>query len=166
MRDYSDVTTIYTKTLRTVRLKISEDYVADSGPEKPTAENPNEVYEILKAIYRQLDDDQEHMVMVVLNLSNQVVGYKVISSGSQASSPGDSKIIFRNALLLGAAKIILAHNHPSGQQEPSEQDIKFTEKVIQAGQVVDIPLVDHLILTHRGYISMRTGDYCKFEPFV
>ena len=93
-------------------------------------------------------------------------GFKVISSGTQSSGPADAKIIFRNALLLGAAKIVLAHNHPSANLQPSKADIKFTQKVIAAGKAIDIPVVDHLIVSHVGYVSMRAENHCDFEAFV
>lgn len=59
---------------------------------------------------------------------------------------------------------MLAHNHPSGNEFPSKQDIRFTNKVIKAGALMDIPLVDHLIFTHYGYFSMKSEGMCKFEP--
>jgi DNA repair protein RadC len=117
----------------------------------------------LKSIYRQLDDDQEHMVMLVLNVSNEVTGFKVIASGTQTSGPADAKIIFRNALMLGATKIVLAHNHPSGNLKPSEADIRFTKKLIEAGKALEIPVVDHFIVSHKGYVSMRKEKFCEFE---
>ncbi|MCU7937147.1 MAG: JAB domain-containing protein [Candidatus Thiodiazotropha sp. (ex Dulcina madagascariensis)] len=126
----------------------------------------DEVYEILKSIYRQLDDDQEHMIILILNVSNEVVGFKVVASGTQTSGPADIKIIFRNALMLGATKIVLAHNHPSGNLKPSNADINFTEKVIDAGKVMDVPVIDHLIVAHSGYVSMRADGYCDFEVFT
>jgi DNA repair protein RadC len=167
MKNFNNVETIYTKRLKTVQVKLNLDYIADpSEDDKQKAECPDEIYEILKSLYRQLDDDQEHMIMLVLNVSNEVIGFKVIASGTQTSGPADAKIIFRSALMLGATKIVLAHNHPSGNLKPSSADIRFTQKVIEAGRVMDIPLVDHLIMTHKGYISMRAGNCCKFDSFI
>jgi len=163
MKDFANTTTIYTKSLRTITLKIRQDFLADPGAKLPTAESPNDIYEILKAIYRQLDDDQEHLVLLVLNLSQEVSGYKVLSSGNERTSLADGKIVFRNALLLGAASIVVAHNHPSGKLKPSAADINFTNKIIEAGKTLDIPVLDHIILTDRGYISLRDERRCKFQ---
>lgn len=163
MKDFANTTTIYTKSLRTITLKIRQDFLADPGAKLPTAESPNDIYEILKAIYRQLDDDQEHLVLLVLNLSQEVSGYKVLSSGNERSSLADGKIVFRNALLLGASSIVVAHNHPSGKLKPSAADINFTNKIIEAGKTLDIPVLDHIILTDRGYISLRDEKRCKFQ---
>ncbi len=167
MKNYNNIETIYTKRLKTVQLKLGQDYIADPlDDDKPKAENPDDVHEILKSLYRQLDDDQEHMIMLVLNVSNEVTGFKVIASGTQTSGPADAKIIFRNALMLGATKIVLAHNHPSGNLQPSQADIRFTKKVIAAGEAIDIPVVDHLIVSHNGYISMRKEQHCDFEVYI
>ena len=164
MKDFTDIETVYEKTLKPVSLKRNKVHVAD--PDGAKAGSPGEIYELLKTIYAKLDDDQEHMVMLVLNVSNDVSGFKVISSGTQSANPADAKIIFRNALMLGAAKIVLAHNHPSGSLKPSQADIVFTNKIIKAGRAIDIPVVDHMILADTGYFSMRAEDVCKFESFV
>ena len=165
MRNFKHTESVYSKKIKTVTLKLNPEHVAD--PEgNAKARSADEVYEILKAIFAQLDDDQEHLIMLVLNISGDVSGFKVVSSGTQNASSGDPKIIFRNALMLGAVKIILAHNHPSGSLKPSTADIGFTEKVIEAGKAIDIPLVDHIIFTPKGYTSMRADRYCAFEAFA
>ncbi len=164
MQNFNDIDTVYEKTLKTVSLKRSLEHLAD--PNGTKAESPGEIYGLLKTIYAQLDDDQEHLVMLVLNVANDVSGFKVISSGSQSANPADAKIIFRNALMLGAAKIVLAHNHPSASLKPSRADITFTNKIIKAGRAIDIPVVDHVIITNTGYFSMRAEDVCEFESFV
>jgi DNA repair protein RadC len=65
---------------------------------------------------------------------------------------------------LGASSIVLAHNHPSGKLKASKADISFTRKAIEAGKALDIAVLDHMILTHKGYISLRDEGECKFEP--
>jgi DNA repair protein RadC len=166
MKNFSNTITIYAKSLRTITLKIRQDFIADPDANLPSADSPIDVYEILKAIYRQLDDDQEHLVLLVLNLSQEVTGYKVISSGNERTSLANGKTIFRNALLLGASYIVLAHNHPSGKLKPSNADIRFTNKAIEAGKTLDIPVLDHIILTQKGYISLRDERQCKFESLA
>jgi len=167
MKNYNNIETVYIKRLKTIQLKLGLDYIADPlEDENPKAESPDDVHEILKSLYRQLDDDQEHMIMLVLNISNEVAGFKVITSGTQTSNAVDAKIIFKNALMLGATKIVLAHNHPSGNLQPSEADLGFTKKVIAAGKVIDILVVDHLIVSHKGYTSMRKEGFCEFETYA
>jgi DNA repair protein RadC len=163
MKNFANTTTIYRKSLRTITLKIREGFIAGLDANLPLADSSFDVHEILKAIYHQLDDDREHLVLLVINFSQEITGYKVISSGNERTTLADGKVIFRNALLLGASSIVLAHNHPSGKLKPSKADINFTNKIIEAGKTLDIPLLDHIILTHKGYVSLRDKRLCKFE---
>jgi DNA repair protein RadC len=96
----------------------------------------------------------EESAMIILNRANEVIGYSKISSGGTAATVVDAKVIFTKALLSGAHSIILAHNHPSGKLQASEEDIKITKQLVNAGRVLDIRVLDHLILTDKGYLSM------------
>jgi len=96
----------------------------------------------------------EESAMIILNRANEVIGYSKISSGGTAATVVDAKVIFTKALLAGAHSIILAHNHPSGNLQASEQDITLTKQLVNAGRVLDIRVLDHLILTEKGYLSM------------
>jgi DNA repair protein RadC len=97
----------------------------------------------------------EESAMIILNRANEIIGYSKISSGGTAGTVVDAKVIFTKALLAGGHSIILAHNHPSGNLEPSEQDIKLTKQLVKAGEVLEIRVLDHLILTDKGYYSMN-----------
>lgn len=131
--------------------------------ELDTIRKPYDVYAVLRAIYDTLDDDQEHVVLLVLNLAREVTGYKLISSGGQTHTLIDCKVLFRNALLLGASGVIVAHNHPGGQLEPSEYDVEVTAKVIEAGKALDVQVLDHIIYTAHGYTSLREAVPTLFE---
>lgn len=101
----------------------------------------------------------EESAMIILNRANEIIGYSKISSGGTAATVVDAKVIFTKALLAGGHSIILAHNHPSGNLEPSEQDIKLTKQLVKAGDVLEIKVLDHLILTDKGYTSMADEGY-------
>jgi DNA repair protein RadC len=101
----------------------------------------------------------EESAMIILNRANEVIGYSKISSGGTASTVVDAKVIFTTALLKCAHSIILAHNHPSGQLRPSEQDIELTRDLVKGGNVLGIRVFDHLILTDKGYLSMADEGY-------
>jgi DNA repair protein RadC len=103
----------------------------------------------------------EESAMIILNRANEIIGYSKISSGGTAGTVVDAKVIFTKALLAGGHSIILAHNHPSGNLEPSEQDIKLTKQLVKAGDVLDIRVLDHLILTDKGYYSMSDKGLIK-----
>lgn len=157
LRDLTNVETIYRRdlrpaglrvgrrTLRTIRVRRKRAFLApnDHAPEVAT---PAEAYEVFRAIYTRLDDDQEHFVMLVLNAASRVEGFKVIASGAQDGVDVECKHVFHSALLLGAHHIVVAHNHPSGALIPSAADIELTARLVRAGMVLDIPVLDHFIL--------------------
>jgi DNA repair protein RadC len=98
---------------------------------------------------------QEEMILIALNRQNNVIGYHKLSKGSQAGTCIDIKVIASVLLLSGAQSTILAHNHPSGNIQPSEQDIKITRKIKEGLSLLDIKLLDHLIITkNNNYYSL------------
>jgi len=99
------------------------------------------------------DLNHEEFWMLLLNRANKVVSKHLISKGGQAGTVADPKIIFQTALEHHAASLIFAHNHPSGSLKPSQSDIDLTKKLIAAGKLLDIAILDHLIITDYGFYS-------------
>ncbi|PST82459.1 hypothetical protein C7T94_16210 [Pedobacter yulinensis] len=109
-----------------------------------------------RALHPHLSDlDHEEFWILMLNRASLIKGLKLISHGGQSATVADPKIIFRTALENGAAYIILAHNHPSGSITPSAEDIALTRRLRSAGQVMGIPVMDHIIIGAAGYCSFR-----------
>jgi len=156
--DFTDVETIYVKAIQTVSLKITPALFLDPEYKLQTVTNPQDLCDVLKTIFGLLDDSQEHIIMLVLNLSGEVTGYKVLASGKQDSVEVDPKIVFRNALLLGAAGIILAHNHPSGNVEPSKHDVLQTYRIARLGNELELPLIDHIIYARNRCVSIMQDN--------
>lgn len=102
-------------------------------------------YEIISENWFGLDHFETFKVLA-LNKGNKVLGIAEISKGGIDSTVVDPKIIMQYALLSNASSLILAHNHPSGRLNPSESDIKITEKIINAAKFLDISVFDHLII--------------------
>ncbi len=135
--------------LRTVTLKL------DEPPAAAAVSSPENALAFLLPIYADLDEDREHVVMLALDTQNRVRGYKVVATGGQSTSIVDAKTLFRDALLLGAASIVLAHNHPSGDPAPSHEDLRLTRQLSEAGKVLDLRVHDHVILGAAGsYVSL------------
>lgn len=111
------------------------------------------VNEYIRKIYPVPIELREAFLCLYLNVANNVQAYAIISVGGISSTTVDPKVIFQNALLCNASSIVLIHNHPSGALEPSNSDINLTEKLKKAGQVMDIPILDHLIIGAEGYYS-------------
>lgn len=98
---------------------------------------------------------QEHLLMMLFDTKNHLLCEQLISKGSVNTSIAEPREIFREALRYGAVSIILIHNHPSGDPTPSHADIAITERIFDAGQLLGIQLLDHIIIGNRQYISMK-----------
>jgi len=96
----------------------------------------------------------EFSYLLMLNRQNQILGYHQLSKGGMTGAVVDVRVIFQVALKSSSTSIILAHNHPSGNLDVSDADRKITNQIKQAGVILDIPLLDHLILTTDSYLSM------------
>ncbi|MDO4670507.1 MAG: DNA repair protein RadC [Aerococcus sp.] len=101
------------------------------------------------------DLEQEHVVVLFLNTKNEILRQKTIFIGSLNTSVAHPREIFKEAVRTASAHIIVAHNHPSGNTEPSQADLDFTERLVQAGEMIGIDVLDHLIIGETGFFSMR-----------
>ena len=95
----------------------------------------------------------EEFKIILLNRRNRTLGIINLSMGGFAGVVVDSKVIFAAALTACASGIILVHNHPSGEVEPSQQDIELTKRLVQGGKILDIAVLDHLIISNERYYS-------------
>jgi DNA repair protein RadC len=108
-------------------------------------------YQLLRSSFADLH--HEEFWILLLNRANKVLSRHLISKGGQAGTVADPKIIFKTALEHQACSVILAHNHPSGNTRPSQADIDLTRRFRSAGEVLDIQVLDHLIITDTTYFS-------------
>lgn len=113
-----------------------------------------DVYEILTGIYSPDDIERiEEFVVLYFNYGAMMLGWAKICQGSISGCVVDPKNVFQIALKANASGIILAHNHPSGNLEPSESDKRLTKKLVEGGKLLDIVVLDHLIISKEGYYS-------------
>jgi DNA repair protein RadC len=96
----------------------------------------------------------EQFKVLLLNRANRVLGIYELSTGGVAGTVADPKLVFVAALKACASAIVLCHNHPSGNSKPSAADLQLTNKMKQAGEVLDIAVLDHIILTSESYYSL------------
>lgn len=150
--NFNRVRTVYIRRFQTVVVKRRR---ATNSRVLTTMGVPLAVEEVLRTVYSQLDDEQEHFVILVLNAAHEMVGYKVVASGTLHAVAVDTPLVFRNAILLGARAILCAHNHPLGDLDPSPSDVELTEHLIGAGHYLNIELVDHYLVTARACASMK-----------
>ena len=148
--------------LFTVQELISEVQISYSSKIK----NANRVKitcstEAVKA-FRIFWPSYEHVefsYMLLLNRQNQVIGNYFLSKGGMTGTVVDLRVIFQVALKTNATSIMLGHNHPSGNLQASDADRKITRQVKDAGAILEIPLLDHIILTEDSYLSMADDGY-------
>ena len=96
---------------------------------------------------------REEMLLLCLNRANKVIGYYRVSVGGVSGTVCDPKVIFTIALNSGASAIVLAHNHPSGNLDPSPADKALTKRIKDLGSLLEVQLIEHMILTHESYYS-------------
>lgn len=100
-------------------------------------------------------DWTESFIVIALNNANKVLGFYKVSSGGVTATIADPKVIFQFALLSNASYILVAHNHPSGNLQPSNADKAITEKIANAAKLLDMRLLDHIIVTDEGHFSFQ-----------
>lgn len=111
---------------------------------------------LVKAIRKGIQDKaKEHFKLVLLNTRNRIIGISTISVGTLNSSLVHPREVFKDALAHSASSIILAHNHPSDDPEPSDDDIAITRRLADAGRLMGIEVLDHIIITRHGHTSLK-----------
>jgi len=117
----------------------------------------NDSYDVAGILRRYLEhEDREHFVTLMLDVRNRVIGIHTVSIGNLNSAIVSPREVFKAAILANAASIILGHNHPSGDTTPSPEDIQVTEVLHQAGKLLHIDVLDHVIIGERGaFCSLR-----------
>jgi DNA repair protein RadC len=115
--------------------------------------SPEEIANIFQSEMR--DSTKERFAVLMLNVKGIVIGKETVSVGNINSSIVDPREVFKPAIKKGAASLVLVHNHPSGDPEPSKDDIAVTDKIVEAGKLLDIRILDHLIIGKGSFVSLR-----------
>lgn len=143
---------------------VSKNRTNIKPEDKPLANTPDAAYQVLRDDW---DNDTinllEEFKLMSLDSQMRLTSIATISKGGMSGTLVDLKILFSTALLSKAHSIIVAHNHPSGTLVPSSSDIALTEKILEAGKVIDIPLKDHIIVTDQDYCSLHENDLVTFH---
>ncbi|MGV4414245.1 RadC family protein [Chryseobacterium sp. T1] len=132
-------------------LEIGKRKSAQEVPEKIQIASSHDAYKVLHFHLSELRT--EEFWVIFLNQSNKVIHKMGISRGGIAQAVVDIRVLFKQALDQYATSIIVAHNHPSGNLKPSQEDIKLTKDIKAAGELLKIPLLDHLIISQESYFS-------------
>lgn len=144
--DSINVYTIYQKRERKRRYDFEED----------TVTFPRIAADVVDKAFNLSHRTTEHFGVLCLNTKNQPVGVHLLSTGSLNMCVINPRDVFQAALLNNAKSVILFHNHPSGQLEISEQDVEATIRMMEAGNLMDIQVMDHVIVSSSGFTSLKT----------
>ncbi len=118
--------------------------------------NSEDVFSVMQDILlreEKIDQEKEHFWMIGLANNNRILYIELVSLGSVNATTVEPMNVFRVAVLKGAIKVIMAHNHPSGEMEPSEADKDLTDRLIQVGRILNIGVIDHMIISAGSYLS-------------
>lgn len=117
--------------------------------------SPEDAYEAITTITNVQEEAQEVFGILILNTKNKIVAVHEISRGTLNSSMIHPREVFKPAVIHNAATIICFHNHPSGDTEPSNEDIEITNRLIEAGEIIGVRILDHIIVGDGEYVSLK-----------
>lgn len=132
-------------------LELGQRRVQTDIKKRPQIRTSEDAHKIISNTIKDLH--YEEFWIILLNRANEVIGKKEISKGGVSGTVVDAKLVFNAALKVLASSIILCHNHPSGNLKPSQADIDLTRKIKAAGKTLDISVLDHLIVSEKGFYS-------------
>ena len=119
---------------------------------RPKIAGSRDAYELVLPVWDDIEY-RESFCILLMNRANRVLGIAHVSMGGISGTVADPKVIFQHALKANASSLILLHNHPSNNTNPSEADFHLTRKLVEGGKLLDLAVLDHLIVTTDGYYS-------------
>lgn len=134
-------------------LELARRLSQFSASPRPVVKSPGDAAGLVMEEMRHLD--REHFRALLLNTKNQVIGVDKVSVGTLNSSAVHPRELFRNAIRRSAASVILMHNHPSGDPAPSREDLDITRRLVEAGKIIGIEVLDHIIIGDNKFISFK-----------
>jgi DNA repair protein RadC len=138
-------------------LELSKRLESDGG-EKPKRllRSPADVAAVMRSKLK--GKKKEHFWVICLDTRNRLVNSKQVSIGSLDTSIVHPREVFKEAVSSSAASVIFVHNHPSGDPEPSKEDVELTKRLVQAGQIIGIEVLDHIIVCDSSYLSLKASN--------
>ncbi len=121
--------------------------------------NPETVVKAIRAGIK--DKAKEHFKLILLNPRNKIIGISTVSVGTLNASLVHPREVFKDAIVHSAASVVLAHNHPSGDPEPSEDDLTITKRLTEAGKILGVEVIDHIIVGKNGFFSFKEKGLVK-----
>lgn len=134
-------------------LQLGRMLKEEGAPKRPTLLSAGAAYELVRGRLEHLD--HEELLVIAVNAKHRLIDVDNVSKGTLTSTLVNPREVFRSAMRLGAWGVILAHNHPSGDPHPSREDRVATRRLIEAGDLLGIHVLDHVIVGERRFVSLR-----------
>jgi len=132
---------------------LSTHYAKEKLPKKITFDSPQVVANFLQEKIGR--EKKEHFYILALDSRNNLIKMNNVSTGTLDANLVHPREVFKEAIQSSAAQVIIAHNHPSGDPEPSEGDLVITNRLVEAGKILEIAVVDHIIVTNNDFLSLK-----------
>jgi DNA repair protein RadC len=142
------------KLITTYRLECIKEK-ASIYDVAPKIEQPRDLHKAFEAVFLMSKQSEEVLVMIALTTKNTICGAFEVSRGTLNASIVHPREVFKRALLVNAASVAIAHNHPSGDPTPSPEDISLTKRIKEVGKILGVELLDHIIIGDDNYVSLK-----------
>lgn len=133
--------------------QVCEGSILAEGLKEQRIHTSSDSYRLAKPFYEPFMEHHEEFWVIMLSRRNSPLAFIKVSQGGLDGTVVDKRIIFQQAVLSNACAMILVHNHPSGNLNPSDADHRITKQMIEAGKLMEIPVIDHIILTSQSFYS-------------
>jgi len=138
-------------------LELSKRLESDVGEKpKPVLKSPEDVVAEVRSKLK--GKKKEHFLVLCLDTRNRLINCKPVSIGSLDTSIVHPREVFKEAVSSSAASVIFVHNHPSGDPEPSKEDVELTKRLVKAGEIIGIDVLDHIIVCDKSYLSLKAKN--------
>lgn len=148
-----------TKLTNDKRITLEKEVSVNRPDIASVIRSPEDARQVATDFIRLHEESEEYLYMVCMNTKNKIIGIFEVSHGNVNSSIVGVREVFQKALLANAVSIIVMHNHPSGDCTPSRQDIEITKRIAEAGKIIGVELLDHIIIGDKCYTSLKEKGY-------
>lgn len=152
------VTKYKTRLTAEKRVTLEKEFSVNRQDVDRIIRSPEDVANLAKNVLRLHEESEEYLYMVCLNVKNVIIGVFELSHGNVNSSIVGVREMFQKALLANAVSIVVMHNHPSGDCTPSREDIEVTKRMVEAGRIIGVEVLDHIVVGDR-YCSLKEKGY-------